>query len=90
MRNREYIRGWRQITAIYWALACLFTGNWRGCWRELHIISGFARYYKIEFTPSFWESYKKTLNLTDEELGKQKAALIEEFGEYEEDEDKSI
>ena len=89
MRNREYIRGWRQITAIYWSLMCLFTGNWRGCLRELFIITGFARYYKIDFAPSFWKSYKETLNLTNGEFEKQKSALIEEFGEYEKDKDKT-
>ena len=78
---RPYIRGWRQVTAVYYALWSLFTGNWAGLKRELHIITGFAKLYSIRFAPSFWESAKDNLGWTDDEIQAFKDDARQHFGE---------
>lgn len=81
MEKRDYIRGWRQITALYYAFWCLFTGNWLGLKRELHIMTGFARPYGVRFAPSFWDSAKKNLGLSDERVQQWKEEVAREYGE---------
>lgn len=76
----EYIRGWRQITAIFYLFQCLFRGNWLCVKRELEIISGFAKPYEIRFAPSFWESYQKLFNLSAEELAQVMEKYAKDFG----------
>ena len=77
----EYIRGWRQVTAIFYLFQCLFGGNWLGAKRELEIISGFAKPYKIQFAPSFWESYQQLFNLSAEEMVLVKEECTKRFGD---------
>ena len=79
MRSK-YIRGWRQITAILYLFRCLFKGNWLCVKRELKIISGFAKPYKVQFAPSFWESFQRTLNLSTEEMARVKEEYAKQFG----------
>ena len=51
----KYIRGRRQVAAIYIAVWSLCTFNWASFKREVHIITGFARPYKIIFCDEFWD-----------------------------------
>jgi len=81
IKQEIYIRGWRQLTAVYFALWCLFTGNWAGFGREIHIIAGFAKPYRIHFAPSFWENAKKNLDWSNEEIQEFKDYAKRTFGE---------
>jgi len=63
----EYIRGWRQLKAIFYLFLCLFQRNLLCAKRELEIMTGFAKPYKIYFAPTFWESFRK-LGATDEDI----------------------
>ena len=55
----EYIRGWRQLKAIWIFFECLFKGNWKCAKREIHILTGFAKPYSVRFHPLFWESCRE-------------------------------
>jgi hypothetical protein len=56
----EYIRGWRQLTAVYYLIRhCLLRKNWACARRELEIMSGFAKPYRVVFSSKFKESYKE-------------------------------
>ena len=78
--ERKYIRGIRQIQAIYYLVWCLIQRNWACVKRELHIMTGFAKPYSMVFTPRFWENWKDTFGLSQEELEKDKVRLMGHFG----------
>ena len=77
----KYIRGRRQIIAIYYAFWALFTGNWLSLKRELFIITGFAKPYGIRFAPSFWESMQKNYGFSKEEAEQFKEEAKRKFGQ---------
>lgn len=67
-----YIRGKRQLLALYYFWECLwrFWGGYtpiRCAKRELEIFLGFAKPYNIIFAPSFWESYR-AMGATEEDI----------------------
>ena len=76
----EYVRGWRQITAVYYALWCLFKGEWLGLKRELHIMTGFAKPYGVRIAPSFWEACKENLGMSDKEVQEFKDEIAQKYG----------
>ena len=55
----KYIRGWRQLKAIPIFFKCLFTGNFPCAKREIEIMTGFAKPYKVLFHPMFWDSLRE-------------------------------
>ena len=63
----EYIRGWRQVEALWIFVKCLFMRNWRCARREIEIMSGFAKPYAVSFAPSFWDSCRES-GLSEEDI----------------------
>ncbi len=73
----EYIRGWRQVEALWIFVKCLFTRNWRCARRELEIMSGFAKPYAVRFAPSFWASCRES-GLSEKDIDDLKRKYEEE------------
>jgi len=63
----NYIRGWRQVKAIFYFWECFFKRNIPCVRRELEIIGGYAEPYKIFFHPDFWVSCRK-IGMPEEDI----------------------
>lgn len=75
----KYIRGWRQVKAIWYFFKCLFKGNIPCARRELEIIGGSAKPYKIYFHPMFWESCRK-IGMAEEDIHELRRKYDPDYG----------
>lgn len=57
--KEKYIRGKRRVFAILYFLESILRGNWLSAKRELEIIKGHAKPYKIVFAESAKDSFKE-------------------------------
>ena len=77
MKDDEYIMGWRQLKAIFYFFECLFRldlslkDKFSCAKRELEIISGFAKPYKLFFHPDFWEDCRR-LGMNEDDIDELK------------------
>jgi hypothetical protein len=79
MNNDEYIRGWRRANAIPYILEELLKWNIPALKREMEILAGKAKPYKIVFTKTFVEGLRN-MNFTEQEIAEITSKGIVEKG----------
>jgi hypothetical protein len=67
----EPIKGWRQVKAIWYFFECLFRGNIPCAKREIEIMSGRAKTYRVFFHPDFWESCRN-VGMSEDDINELK------------------